>query len=73
MESGLTLEDPRLGAIDRQLDARICRVVGCTRIYRGEGLMVPLVHISGKPLEFICQTADVLLYLVLSATGKFEL
>lgn len=45
----------------------------CTRIYRGEGLMVPLVHISGKPLEFVCQTADVLLYLVLGATGKFEL
>lgn len=28
LESGLILEDPRLGAIDRQLDARICRVVG---------------------------------------------
>lgn len=38
LESGLTLEDPRLGAIDRQLDARICRVVGArarTRSYTG--------------------------------------
>lgn len=32
LESGLILEDPRLGAIDRQLDARVCRVVcACAR------------------------------------------
>jgi len=76
LESSLTLEDSRLGAIDHQLDMRICRVVDArarTRVYRDESLMVPLVHISGKPLEFICQTADVLLYLMLGATGKFEL
>jgi len=38
LESGLTLEDPRLGTIDRQLNVRICRVVGArvrTRVYTG--------------------------------------
>lgn len=49
LESGLTLEDPRLGAIDRQLDARICRVVGArarTRSYTGVRLWWCHLYIS---------------------------
>lgn len=65
LESGLTLEDPRLGAIDRQLDARICRVAGARApIYTGE-------RVDGATCTYLwkaagIRTPDVLLYLARS-------